>query len=554
MNIELLKTLNVLYVEDEKILQDEVYQNLLPFVKNILKASDGLEGLSIFRENQNEIDVVISDIMMPNMNGIEMINNIRILNSSIPIIYATAFNDNEYLLQTLQQSVTSYILKPIDMELLIEAIQKASITVENKRLKDSLEEEVAQKTQELIEHNKLLDYQLHTDALTKLLNRNSLLENLKTIKTPIIQLIDIDSFKNINDMYGEKVGDLILCKIANILNEFAKDKECLVYKVGSDEFVLMKDSKYDELECLKKIDEIVSLISSKPIYIEEYNLSVNINITIGISSSVEDTFGHADMALKKAKENKVTYEIYNNAIEEEYKNDLKWTKIVDEAIKENRIIPYFQPIVDINENILKYESLMRIEDGDKVFSPFFFLDIAKKSKQYTKLERVMILKVIKKLQQEQIKVNLNVSIEDMISEHFINFIRELLEKSDIAKLITFEVLESESIDDYNKVIEFIDMVKSYGSKIAIDDFGSGYSNFSHLLKLSPDYIKIDGSLIKDIDTNANSLIITQTINDFAHKLGIKTVAEFVHSKKIFEILKDIGIDEYQGYYFGEPIK
>ena len=554
MNIELLKTLTILYVEDEQSLQEEVFQNLSPFIKKIFRANDGLDGLSIFKENEDEIDLVISDIMMPHMNGIDMVENIRELNSNIPIIYATAFNDNEYLLKTLQQNVTSYILKPIDMELLLDAIQKASLEVENKRLKQHLKEEINKKTQELLDRNKLLDYQLHTDNLTKLFNRNSLLKNINKAENPIVILIDIDSFKNINDMYGEKIGDIILYKIAQILKHFVEDKDCSLYKVGSDEFVLMKDILFNEYDCLDNINDIIDTVSSKPIYIDELNLSISINITMGIAVSKKDTLGHADMALKKAKQTKLAYKIYDDEIEQEYKNDIKWTKIIDEAIKDDRVIPYFQPIVDENEKILKYESLMRIEDTDKVFSPFFFLDIAKKSKQYTKLERMMILKVISKLEINQTQVNINVSIEDMISGHFIHFIKDLLERYDVAKLITFEVLESESIDDYTKVIEFIDMVKSYGSKIAIDDFGSGYSNFSHLLKLSPDYIKIDGSLIKDIDTDKNSLIITQTINDFAHKLGIKTVAEYVHSKKIFEILKGIGIDQYQGYYFGEPKK
>jgi len=554
MNLELLQTLTILYVEDEKSLREEVYENLSPFTKKIIVATDGLKGLELFKEFQDEIDLVISDIMMPNMNGIDMIDNIRKLDAHIPIIYTTAFNDNEYLLKTLQQSVTSYILKPIDMELLLEAIQKASVGVENKRLKHYLQNEVIKKTKELEEHNALLEYRLHTDNLTKLSNRNSLLSDLKKLKEPVLILIDIDSFKNINDIYGEKVGDLVLCEVSNILKNFIIDKECSLYKVGSDEFVLMKESVFDEVFCIKNIKILINTISSKAIYIEEYNLFVNVNITIGISSCPVDTLGHADMALKKAKEEKVAYKIYNDNIDKEYKNDLKWTIIVDEAIKNDGVIPYFQPIFDADTNILKYESLMRIEQDDNVFSPFFFLDIAKKSKQYTKLERMMILKVIEKIKKEQKNINLNVSIEDMVSEHFVIFVEQLLKENDVAKFITFEVLESESIDDYNKVIKFIDMVKSYGCLIAIDDFGSGFSNFSHLLKLYPNYIKIDGSLIKDIDINKNSLIIVETINDFAHKLDIKTVAEYVHKKEIFDILKNIGIDEYQGFYLGEPAK
>jgi len=407
-------------------------------------------------------------------------------------------------------------------------------------------------TKKLRKHNSLLKYQLHTDSLTRLPNRNALLAKLKDLKEPVLMLIDIDSFKNINDIYGKQVGDTVLCEVSSMLQAFVKREKYKLYKVGSDEFVVIKESKFDEFSCTKVIKNIIETIGSKAIYIKKYDLYINVNITIGVSACKLDTLGHADMALKRAKEQKIPFKIYDDTIDKEYKNDLKWTIIVNEAIKNNEVVPYFQPIFDKNKNILKYESLMRIEHNNEIFSPFLFLDIAKKSKQYNQLEEIMILKVINIIKADKKRVNLNVSIEDMVSEYFISFIEKLLKESNIAEYITFEVLESESIDDYNKVINFIDMVKSYGCLIAIDDFGSGFSNFSHLLKLHPNYIKIDGSLIKNIDTDNNSFIIVETINQFAHKLGIKTVAEYVHKKKIFEILKEMGIDEYQGYYLGEP--
>jgi EAL domain-containing protein (putative c-di-GMP-specific phosphodiesterase class I) len=147
-----------------------------------------------------------------------------------------------------------------------------------------------------------------------------------------------------------------------------------------------------------------------------------------------------------------------------------------------------------------------------------------------------------------------VSIEDIVNSEFIDFLEHDLISKKIAHLITFELLESESITDYKKVISFIDRVKKLGCKIAIDDFGSGYSNFTYLLKLKPDYIKIDGSSVKNIHTDENSYLITKTINDFAHNLGIKTIAEFVHCEEVFTILKELGVDEFQGFYFSEPTK
>ena len=128
----------------------------------------------------------------------------------------------------------------------------------------------------------------------------------------------------------------------------------------------------------------------------------------------------------------------------------------------------------------------------------------------------------------------------------------MLEKSGIGERIIFEIIESEGIENFDKVLEFITDVKRYGTKISIDDFGTGYSNFEYLMKLKVDYIKIDGSMIKNIDNDKSAQMIIASIVSFAKNMNIKTVAEFVHSKNVYEKVKELGVDYSQGYYFGEP--
>ena len=140
-----------------------------------------------------------------------------------------------------------------------------------------------------------------------------------------------------------------------------------------------------------------------------------------------------------------------------------------------------------------------------------------------------------------------------MSEEIYTFIIESLKKYNIGGRVTFELLESEAIIDYNKVTRFVTEVKRFGAKIAIDDFGSGYSNFSYLTKIHVDYIKIDGALIKDIDVSKNSRLITQTIVEFAKKMGIETIAEYVHSSTVESVVKELGIDYSQGFYIDEPM-
>ncbi len=561
MNFELLKTVNILYVEDEASLQEDIYQNISPFVKKMFRASNGEEGLALFQQERENIDLIISDILMPKMNGIEMIDAIRKIDLDIPVLYTTAFNDTEYMQKTIEQSIISYILKPIDIELLLKGIEKASFKIENERLKtilkdinQDLEAKVALKTKELQVKNEKLYQQIYTDDTTSLPNRKALLRDIQKMMTPILIIVDIDSFKSINDIYGEHIGNLVLISVASQLKIFIQDKTHQLYRIGADTFALLKDDIVDTLKCEHIALSIIERISENPINIEEYAISIRINVTLGVSNKKIDTLETADMALKKAKTDRLSFLLYKNIynLDKAYQNDIKWTRIIKKALENNSVTPYYQSIVDKNQNILKYESLMRITEDDTVYSPFLFLDIAKKVKLYPQLEKMMLAKTFKKIKEGNIIMSVNVSIEDIVNIEFINFIENELVALDIAHLIVFELLESESITDYKKVIFFIDKVKDLGCKIAIDDFGSGYSNFAYLLKLKPDYIKIDGSLIKNIHIDKNSLLITKTINDFAHNLGIKTIAEFVHCKEVFEILQSLGVDEFQGFYFSEP--
>jgi len=148
--------------------------------------------------------------------------------------------------------------------------------------------------------------------------------------------------------------------------------------------------------------------------------------------------------------------------------------------------------------------------------------------------------------------SVNITIEDILNNNIKEYIIMMLEKYNIGSRVVFEIVESESIENFKEVLYFIKNIKSYGCKIAIDDFGTGYSNFEYLVKLEADYIKIDGSLIKEIDTNITSQIVVKNIVNFAKDLKMKTIAEFVENEFIFKKVKELGVDYSQGYYFSEP--
>jgi len=406
----------------------------------------------------------------------------------------------------------------------------------------------------IIEHQRTLEKLANIDPLTGFGNRNKLNNDIEKSTHPALALINIDSFSILNDFYGHTIGDTILAKFGNLIENSNNDNFFSLYRLQADEYALFcSDCKKDDfLEYFKKL---IKTITSTPILL--YDEVIQPNITTAISfEKAQVLLQTADMAYKIAKIENKDMVIYSDdiSLNATYKNNILWSKKIKSAIHSARIVPYFQPIVN-NKNLKfeKYEALVRlIEEDGKVISPYFFLDISKKTKQYASITKVMIEKSFEYFHHKTCEFSLNLTMEDIANDEMNHFIFEILQKYQIGSRVVFEIVESESIQNYEAVSEFIKKLKSFGCKIAIDDFGSGYSNFEYILKLNVDYLKIDGSLIKNITTDRNAKIVVSTIVDFAKKLGIKTIAEFVENEEIFKIMQELEIDYSQGYYFQAP--
>jgi len=231
---------------------------------------------------------------------------------------------------------------------------------------------------------------------------------------------------------------------------------------------------------------------------------------------------------------------------------------IKSALKNDRIFPYFQPIFDNKtKKIYKYESLIRMvkEDGSMVYPGPYFLDIAKKGKLYPQITKVLVEKVFSKIRESGQEFSMNLSSLDIEDPHMSAFLLNAIKKNaDIADKLIVELLEDKDTQDYEVVKSFITISKKYGIKIAIDDFGSGYSNFMRILEFEPDIIKIDGSLIEDIATSKLARNTVEMIKIFADKVGALTVAEYIENEEIYDIVNEIGIDFSQGYYIGKAEK
>ena len=402
---------------------------------------------------------------------------------------------------------------------------------------------------------------LYYDELTNLKNRTALEDDIKDDDFVSIALIDIDSFDDINELYGFSTGNLVLIEVAKILNEFSTRYSVGVYRIYGNVYCLadkkmMGFSKFNEF-----IEELVKLFKNRPIFIEELQIDIFINITLGISIAQEEPIKTAGIALKKAKKTNLPFFVYNNDIDtkEIIKKSMYWREKLKKSIEENAVIPFYQAIYDRDKNIVKYETLMRIKDTNEndetiYLSPYLFLDISVKTKQYLLLSNQVISKALSDLSKTDKQISLNLSFKDILDDEFITSLDKNLDKIDSIDKprIVFEILESDYISDYTLLEEFIMKYRNQGIKIAIDDFGTGYSNFAHILKIRPNYIKIDGSLIKNLNVDKNSYEMVKSVVDFSKALNIRTIAEFIHSEEVFNIALELGVDEFQGFYLAEP--
>ncbi len=405
----------------------------------------------------------------------------------------------------------------------------------------------------IMQHREEFEDAAKTDSLTGYGNRFELNSDIEELKNLSIAIFNLDNFRQINDFYGHQFGDFIIISLANkIYNLISKDKKLKFYRLQGDEFVILAVDYYEEL-FIPKIKDILNAIKEKfTVQNEEILLSCSCGISF---EENEYLLSSANMALKIAKKSNIGFLIYDESLSlnNEYKNNINITKKLSNALEEGNIVTYYQPIVN-NSNLVyeKYEALVRMIDGDIVISPFFFLEVAKQTRQYFDITKTVVYQSFEMFKDKDIEFSINLSIKDILEVQISEYILMMLQEYNIGSRVVFEIVESESIENFEGVMNFINSVKKYKCKIAIDDFGTGYSNFEYLIKLQADYLKIDGSLIRNIDKDNNALLVVSTIVEFSKKLGMKTIAEFVENETIFKIVKELGIDYSQGYYFSAP--
>ncbi len=439
-----------------------------------------------------------------------------------------------YSLLLITFLIIAYFLVKIENDSIKKIADEYEKKIEQKnrelqKINKNLEIEVKLKTNKLIQH-------LFTDRLTSLANREKFLQDSAN---KYIAIINIDSFSEINDFYGVKLGDKLLIEVGKFLSKYKK-----TYKLQADEYGIIGDTKKD-LQTL--CENIFCKIKNKYFFIDKEKISISLKVGIA------NTISNADLALKYAKQKNESIVVYNEnlPILKEIQNNIKWKSIIIHAIQTDKIIPYVQPIINnTTKKVEKYECLVRLENEGEIHTPFFFLEVAKKTYLYMEIQKIMITKCFQKFSNLPYSFSINLSMLDFNNEKFMNFLFENIRRYNLQNKLIVELLEDEVINSEN-ISNHLKNLKGLGVRIAIDDFGSGYSNFVYLKKLDIDILKIDGSLIQNIDDPKIHLLITKIV-EISKEFNFESVGEFIDNDHIASEIAKLGIDFSQGYYYGKP--
>ncbi len=417
-------------------------------------------------------------------------------------------------------------------------------------------------------------YQASHDAMTGLVNRreieNRLRQSIETARSfggeHAFLFLDLDQFKLINDTCGHVAGDQLLRQIAGVLMLHMRSNDWMG-RLGGDEFaIFLEGSGLEEaLHIAERLRRALSA-SNFPWEGRRFNVSCSVGIAqvTGDQIDVGDVLRAADRACYQAKEDgRNCVRVYRESDQamRRRRDDLAWVAEIRQAIVDGRIVLYAQRIEALHgRETLSYEVLVRLVDtSGEVCSPDRFLPAAERFGEAISIDRLVIAMALRQLEDSPAHVqaldlcHLNVSAQSIANPEFRNHVTTLLDITGVppAKLC-FELTETAAVSNMTRAREFIDEMRSRGCKIALDDFGSGMASFAYLKSLPVDVLKIDGVFVRDLANNEVDPVLVRSMCEVARSLGKTTVAEWVEDRKLIDRLRQLGVDQAQGYGIHEP--
>ena len=419
-----------------------------------------------------------------------------------------------------------------------------------------------------------IEYQAHNDFLTGLYNRMKCEVDLRKVirrteKAGLkgaILFIDLDDFKHINDGLGHQYGDILLQQIAAGLTGIPGLRgHC--YRMGGDEFIIIIGPElYDELG---KMVAYIKTLFNKPWYLmeTEYFCTMSMGIAVFPDNSVDvhEITRMADVAMYEAKRSgKNGYAYYSSEVENSTAKRLDIENNMRQAVSTgiDEFVVFYQPVVNVNTQMCtSCEALVRWDSKALGFmGPGEFIPLAEYLGLITSIGDYVLEEACRRCKlwndngHPDFYINVNLSVVQLLQKNVVENIKRILDKTGVnPKNIVLEITESFAINDMQRVMDIITGLKKLGPRIALDDFGTGYSSLNYIKQLPLDIIKVDKTFIDDIIEDDYAQAFVKLIVDLSKTIGTKIVVEGVEHKEQFELLKSLGVDYIQGYYFGKPV-
>lgn len=560
----------------------------------VVEADSGLKAIELLA--REEFDLVLLDVMMPGIDGIETLKRIRSEKSAsaLPVIMVTAKSESENIVDALELGANDYVTKPVDFAVALARVNtqisrkqaELQVTAANEALRDAnedLERRVTDRTVRLIEANQRLkaeiaereesdarsQYLAYHDSLTGLGNRLLFKEQLEealrdvsgTAHPIAVLFIDLDGFKGVNDTLGHSIGDLLLKSVSSRLRNILSTNDRIA-RLGGDEFAVLQTSVAQPSSATTLAHKIIEIIS-EPSIIDGHDVTVGASVGIAVGSpasiSAENFLKSADLAMYSAKaDGRGTYRMFDPEMDSIVQARRVLERDMRNALTNNGFRLFYQPLVNLQtKKVTAFEALMRWQHPERgLVPPIEFIPIAEEIGLIVQLGEWALRQACAEatVWPDDICVSVNLSPIQFVKGNLVSTVMNALASTGLSPArLELEITESVLLEKSDRNIEILNQLRELGVRISMDDFGTGYSSIGYLRSFQFDKIKIDQSFVRDLLVDEGSLAIVRAIANLGVSFGMTTTAEGVETEEQMRCLNLEGCIEVQGYLYSKPV-
>lgn len=540
-----MKNSHTILIVEDKAINRRILNKLLSETYEIKEASNGREALDILEKEEGQISAILLDLIMPVMDGFEFLEYIKENkeNFNIPIVVMTQKDDTATEIKALSLGVMDFLSKPYNSVIIKQRLKNIITIIENASLINKLGK----------------------DRLTSFYNKEAFFEEVSKVlkkdekKNYAILAMNITKFKIINDMFGMEEGDKLLRHIADVMRKKIIGEDVIFSRFVADEFYIMVEKREDFSIILKDIEN----------EIKEYNKNINILISFGIYKleardiEINVACDRAKIAADTIKDKyDVLYSFYDEKIANKVLEEYKLSSSMKASLKNQDFKVFLQPKCDlVTRKTIGAEALIRwIHPEFGFITPDKFIPLFERNGFITNVDMFVLECVCKKIRKwldegvTPVKISVNLSRVDIYNPLLGEMILGIINSYNInPKYISFEVTETAYTENSTQLITAVTELKKLGFTIEMDDFGSGYSSLNMLDELPLDILKLDMKFLENrMETKSRQNIIS-FVSDLAKLLKLSLVAEGIETEEQLILLRDMGYEYGQGYYFSRPV-